>query len=263
MSESLKKAGIYKLTCVVNGKIYIGKSVNIHKRLIAHKHCEKKSSGICHLQNAIIKYGWRSFSVELLEVIEDFDKLKDNTILLEREAYYIQLFDSVDKGYNLCKFSTDRTGIPCSEGHKNKIRLAKLGIPHTEETKQKMRKPKSEAHKEKCRVAMLGRTHSKESKEKMSRANLGKKKRPFSTEAKEKMRQARLGIKRGPHTEETKEKMRQSSIGKIISDEAKEKMRRAKLGIPRSDETKKKLRQYQENLRQTKLNPKYPLDFEN
>lgn len=81
-----KKAGIYKLTCV-NGKVYIGKSVNIFNRLRQHKNPKVKY----HLQNAILKYGWDSFTVEILEVYDKFDKEKDNKFLLERESFYIEL----------------------------------------------------------------------------------------------------------------------------------------------------------------------------
>ena len=189
-----KKAGIYKLTCVTNGKIYIGKSVNIHKRLISHKCCEKKSKGVSYFQNAIIKYSWNSFAVEILEIFEDFDKLKDNISLLERESYYIDLYNSTDRdiGYNILSFSNDWTGIKLSDEHKanigkaNKGRIiseemrkrisqTKLRVLHSEDTKNKMRKPKSEEHQAKCRIAKLGKRMSEEHKERNRQIRLAKK----------------------------------------------------------------------------------------
>lgn len=168
-TEYTKEAGLYKLTCM-NGKIYIGKSVNLNKRLNRHKNGIKDPQGKSFLQNAIKKYGWGSFTVEILETVENFDKLKDNASLLEREAYYIDTYDSTDrnKGYNLCKFSNDSTGIPLSEEtkvkmrrpkhseeSKEKLRKAFLGRRHSEESKEKMRKPKSKEHAENIRRAML------------------------------------------------------------------------------------------------------------
>lgn len=206
------KAGIYKLLCNSNGKIYIGKTVNLVKRLNSHKNCKLKLTGMCYFQYAILKYGWDSFTVEILEVFENFDKLKDNDSLLEREAYYIKLFDSTDKniGYNTCSYSTDGTGIsrgPRSEETKEKIRKAHLGKKLTCE------------HKEKMRQNNLGKKHSEETKEKIRLGNLGK---ILPESAKEKVRLAQLGRK---HSEESKEKMRNIKLGKKHSEETKEKMK--------------------------------------
>lgn len=234
MSDHLKypkEAGIYKLTCVYNNKIYIGKAVNINKRLGEHKNCKR----VGYLQNAISKHGWDSFTVEILEIFDNFDKLKDNDTLLEREAYYIGVYDStdVDKGYNLCKFSRDKTGLPHSEETKGRMRLKALGRTPTEETKEKLRlanigKKLSEETKEKMRVRMIGNTyaigtiHSDETKEKIKSAR-----NPESSKRTvEKMRQANLGKTR---SEETKEKIRQSKLGKKFTEEHKENLRKSHL----------------------------------
>lgn len=200
-SEYPKEAGIYKITCNKNGKIYIGKAVNLRNRINNHKNVKRKSKGMYYFQYALLKHGWESFSVEILETVKDFDKLKDNILLLERESYYINLFESTDihKGYNRCKFSTDATGIPCSEETKIKIGDAKRG------------KFPSDEIKEKYRQAHLGKTASEETKKKMSLAHLGNTRR--------------LGTR---HSEETKKKMSESRLGRKHSEESKEKMRKAK-----------------------------------
>ena len=168
-TEYTKEAGIYKLTCS-NGKIYIGKSVNLNKRLNAHKNSYKKPRSVNFLQNAITKYGWAAFNVEILETFKNFDKLKDNDYLLEREAYYIQLYESFnrDKGYNVCTFSNDMTGMTFSAEtrermkgarhtpeSKEQIRKAITGMKRSDESKAKMRKPKSKEHAENIRKAVL------------------------------------------------------------------------------------------------------------
>jgi predicted GIY-YIG superfamily endonuclease len=53
MTTYSDKAGIYKLTCSNNGKVYIGKSVNLYKRLNRHKNCNKHSYNRYYIQNAI------------------------------------------------------------------------------------------------------------------------------------------------------------------------------------------------------------------
>jgi group I intron endonuclease len=204
-----KKAGIYKLTCVNNGKIYIGKSVDINRRLKDHK---RGRDGYL-FKRAILKHGWESFTVEILEIVENFDKLKGNIPLLDREAYYINLFESsdIEKGYNLCKRSNDTTGIPLSK-----------------------------EHKEKLRQAGLGRILSKETREKISQANLGKIKEPHSDESKEKIRQAGLGR---VHSKDTKHKIGLCHLGKTVSEETKKKISQARKGKPLSEEHKEKIRQ--------------------
>jgi hypothetical protein len=213
-----KEAGVYKLTCINNGKIYIGKSVNLYYRLSCHKSCEKKSNGRYYFENAIIKHGWDSFNIEILEIIQDFNKLKDNDILLEKEKYYIELFDSTNpkNGYNICKSSNDRTGVKSSEETKRNISLGQMGRKHSEETKEKIRQSK---------LGKRGKPHTEEHKEKMRQLNLGKK---MSIESKEKLRQIRLGSK---HSEEAKAKMSMFRRGN-----------RYALGFKHSDETKEKLR---------------------
>lgn len=240
-------AGIYKLTCKENNKIYIGKSVNLQRRFNYHKYCEggKVYEGI--LQRAIKKYKWESFKIEILEVFENFNKETDHNTLLEKEKSYIEKYNSTDNtiGYNMCLYSTDRTGVPHSEKtkekmrgpkskeHKEKIRLSRLGKPNL----NRMGKPCSDELKERLRVINTGKKMSEESKEKMRQARLGK---GLSDETKEKLRQANLGKKMST---EAIEKMRQANLGKKMSDETKEKLRNAFIGKPRSEETKEKIRQ--------------------
>jgi len=198
-SEYPKEAGVYKLTCINNNKIYIGKAICLDKRLREHKSCKKETKRTCYFQRAILRHGWYSFRLEILEVFKDFDKVKDNVALLEREAYYIELFDSTDrdKGYNRCKHSNDLTGVSLSEETKEKMRQAKLG------------RKLSKEHVENMRQSQLGKTHSEETKAKMCK--------PKSEEHKANMRK--------PKSEETKAKMR----NRIFSEESREKMRQAKL----------------------------------
>lgn len=56
--------GIYKITNKINGKIYIGQSINIERRWKEHIFDNRKNS-LIHL--AIIKYGKENFSFEVIE----------------------------------------------------------------------------------------------------------------------------------------------------------------------------------------------------
>ena len=84
--------GIYKITNLITGKVYIGQSKRCEQRFLEHKN----SSSNEHLRNSIEKYGVENFSFEILEETLESD-------LDEREIYYICLYDSTnpDKGYNI------------------------------------------------------------------------------------------------------------------------------------------------------------------
>lgn len=91
--------GIYKITNKINGKVYIGQSINIAKRWKAHRTRPFNPNSTQYnsfIYKAIRKYGLDNFTFEVIE-----ECLKKD--LNEREKFYIQQYDSMnpDKGYNL------------------------------------------------------------------------------------------------------------------------------------------------------------------
>ena len=90
MDESWETSGIYMLTCRVNGKRYIGQSINIKRRLNEHK---KDKSFAPIISRAVAKYGWDAFDKTVLEFcpVEKLD---------EKEIYYIA---KLKPEYNLSK----------------------------------------------------------------------------------------------------------------------------------------------------------------
>ena len=84
--------GIYKITNKVNGKCYIGQSINIETRWHHHKYFQKTISHY-PLYRAIAKYGIDNFQ---LEIIEKCSKQE----LDSKEIYYIKYYDSYKNGYN-------------------------------------------------------------------------------------------------------------------------------------------------------------------
>lgn len=88
--------GIYKITNLINGKCYIGQSINIEKRWKNHQvvATNPNDNGYNYpLYQAIRKYGQKNFS---WEVIEECDK----NSLDEREIYWISYYNSYNNGYN-------------------------------------------------------------------------------------------------------------------------------------------------------------------
>lgn len=111
---------IYKWTNLQNNKVYIGKAVDIAKRLRGYRSEVNKGSQRPIIK-ALRKYGFDNFK---FEIIENCDNLNDLEIL-EREQYWMNYFNSQDlaKGYNL--LNADETPLEhFSEGSKNvKARL--------------------------------------------------------------------------------------------------------------------------------------------
>lgn len=62
--------GIYQITNQINGKIYIGQSIDIERRWNQHRY----GKGSIILKNAINKYGINNFKFEILEEIAFIDK---------------------------------------------------------------------------------------------------------------------------------------------------------------------------------------------
>lgn len=90
-----KVTGIYKITNTETQECYIGQAVDVRDRWNQHCKCglgidtpEKNK-----LYQAMREYGLENFTFELLEEC-------DTSELNNREKYYIDMFNSVDYGYN-------------------------------------------------------------------------------------------------------------------------------------------------------------------
>jgi group I intron endonuclease len=123
-------AGIYMLRNVENGKIYIGQSKNIARRIKEHR----RTHASTHLSHAICYHGWDTFEVVILERLDG----EDIDLIDEREQYWLDEYKSYDAtiGYNYAawvggpypqKKTTDET--------RAKMRAAKLGKPLAPEHK--------------------------------------------------------------------------------------------------------------------------------
>ena len=88
--------GIYKITNKLNGKSYVGQSIHIERRWQEHKQPSANSV----IAQAIKKYGEQNFQFEILEEVSDI------TLLNAKEAYYIQMYNTiVPNGYNVLEES--------------------------------------------------------------------------------------------------------------------------------------------------------------
>jgi len=114
-----KVSGIYKITNKINGKIYIGQACNIVTRIRKHKNTINSKRNNYPIYYDMIKYGFDSFEVSVLEVVygEDYRR--------ERETFWIK---KLRPEYN----STGGGIYDTPESTRKKIsesRLNKIGIP--------------------------------------------------------------------------------------------------------------------------------------
>lgn len=98
-SDELYAGIIYKYTSP-SGKVYIGQTMNERKRRSDFLCSTIRYSGP-KIENARKKYGPENFQYEVLFRVESYGKEEIRSILNEKEKEYIQLFDSVNNGYNI------------------------------------------------------------------------------------------------------------------------------------------------------------------
>lgn len=111
--------GIYKITNLVNGKVYIGLSKHILTRWIEHKSHYKTIDSVLYC--AMRKYGLDNFSFEILEECNSEE-------LSEREKFYIQQYRSYVgfedcKGYNATLGGEDSSGMIITQETRMKLSL--------------------------------------------------------------------------------------------------------------------------------------------
>lgn len=209
---------IYKITNLVNNKIYIGQTiVSISERWT--NHCYPKSNCIA-LRNAISKYGKDNFKIEQIDQAQNQEELD------RKEQEWISKLQSTNPtiGYNL--LSGGSGGSKHSEATKNKMSKSRIGKKMTKKTRDTLLKANSgrkmpEHVKEALRLANLNKgTISEETRKKLSETSKGRpksqkqiqwlinynKNRTLSPESLAKMAEAN----RKPRTKESIEKQKET-----------------------------------------------------
>lgn len=167
------RSGIYKITNLIDNKIYVGRSINLKSRKSKHK----TSISNTIISRAIQKYGHDNFLFEVIEYC-------DSSLLIEREQYYLDNLNPYEnKGYNLLKDSSIGGWEGMSHTTEAKLKMSKckkgIYIPWN-----KGKKGVQECSKE-TRILMsgnskgsgnpfYGKKHTNETKYKISEKNKGK-----------------------------------------------------------------------------------------
>lgn len=156
--------GIYAIVNKENGKVYIGSSLDVHRRFATHfMRLNNKTHQSPHLQAAWEFYGHEGFEFRIIEECS-------SEVLLQREQYYLDLYQAYEreKGYNTCTIAGNTTGYRHSleakmsmSGKKIRQKVVRknlkvytgednkwYGKEHSAETKERIR----EYQKKNCRM---------------------------------------------------------------------------------------------------------------
>lgn len=132
LPTGLNVMGVYQLRNVVNGKLYIGSSTMLRKR--RNRHFDQLRHGKHHsiyLQRSYNRYGFDKIVFEILEIIED------QSILIQREQYYI---DQFKPKYNMCKKAESTTGFKMSAKTRKKMSKSHTGLHRSFEHRKALSK---------------------------------------------------------------------------------------------------------------------------
>ncbi len=135
-------SGIYQFRNIVNGRIYIGSSIDIFLRKKNHLNFLNKDKHHSKtFQSAFDEYGEENFEHSIIEIIVQFDleSRKDfGKRLIEREQHYLDtlLFASENNnkfyklGYNISRIAGSRLGVSWSQESKEKRKATYLADPN-------------------------------------------------------------------------------------------------------------------------------------
>lgn len=110
--EHANDGGIYKITNLINGRVYIGSTLVFRKRYVGHlANLKENRHGNKFLQNDFNKYESDDFLFEILEILpivsnEIFEEKKKRLVLLE-QTYIDKYFDNQKNCYNFRKDAAD------------------------------------------------------------------------------------------------------------------------------------------------------------
>ncbi len=144
--------GIYAIINKINGHIYIGSSINIHRRKLRHfRYLQNNGHENRHLQNAYNLYGKEAFQFVILKTTDPDSRL------LEEQSYLDKHFG--DSCYNICPTA----GSPGASG---RIKT----MTHRQKISESLREyyDKNPSHKKYLSSLRKGKTLSTDIRKKMS-----------------------------------------------------------------------------------------------
>lgn len=125
LKDNRKRAGIYRWVNKLNGKSYVGSSLDLARRLnyyynlsfLAGYAANKKKRKINSIiYRSLLKYGYSNFKLEIIEYCDTLN-------VIQREQYYIDL---IKPEYNILEIAGSLRGFKHSESTKELLRKYSL-----------------------------------------------------------------------------------------------------------------------------------------
>jgi hypothetical protein len=184
---------LYRITNLINGKVYIGQTVQPDKRWYQHR--SDAANPVMIISRAIKKYGANAFEFEIIAGCKTWDDTNDAETLLVQQ-YNCQ----VPNGYNVAPGGLN---APKSEEWKQKVSQSLMGHEVTAEARDKISKSHMglivpDEVRQKIKIGNTGKEVSEETRQLLSKINMGNtnfKGRHHSEEAKQKLVKAAAGRK--------------------------------------------------------------------
>lgn len=217
--------GIYVITHIASGRMYVGQSIDIEERFKQHA---KGKGGCGALSGAIAKHGWCAFDARVLEKCE-------RAALNEREARWVdELATMHPRGFNLVggggqsRQVTDDCRRRISEGTRRGLtadvieqRASKLrGVPKSIEHRAKIAAAKRNDEANRERITAMARNQSADTRAKIAASKRGchvsdETRNLISEAAKSDNRAARLRASPGYMSAATRQKMSEAAKRRI------------------------------------------------
>lgn len=214
-------AGVYEIRNTLDNKVYIGSSVNVKKRLAAHRqHLARGDHATAHLQAAWDKYGAEVFELKQLIVCAEKDILFYEQRIMDGYKANQREF-----GYNKRVVVETCAGMKLSAEHRAKIAAKMLrgqahpnyGVGLCQKAYQiaadmKRGKPMSNEQRAKISAASKGKPKHAGFGAKLSAARKGMK---FSEQARKNMSLARTGMIQTREAKENKGKLTYERVAEL------------------------------------------------
>lgn len=167
LTENKNKAGIYLFTHLDTQKSYVGSSANLSRRFtyyFSKVNISRNTKSRIH--NALLLYGYSSFSLTILEYIEitNLPREEAKKIILGREQYFL---GKILPEYNILKTAGSLLGFKHSNATILKFqdrinsKNPMFGKLHSIETKQKLSELKKGKLRSEETKKKIGKTNSK------------------------------------------------------------------------------------------------------
>ena len=98
---------IYKITNTVNGKVYIGQTIQKNPKMRWYDHCSRTRNGRrSHLYNSMRFYGREKFIWEVIDSANNLDELND------KEHYWLSEYRKITEVYNVREAGGNKSHSP-------------------------------------------------------------------------------------------------------------------------------------------------------